>query len=278
MQMAQELLLFVASEENRGQTNQSIARYCLAHFDQVLTMSITQLAAECHVSAATITRFCHALGYDDFLHFKDECALDRRMRARSAYYCGNLFGNEVFPMTGPGLEESCQALGRDVRACLSGVDPGRMQALADAIRAAEDVLLLGMEYSGLMMLYLQRELVKRGKITRVLLSTANLNDVKVGADTLILMLSMNGCGLEVMADAVARLAQQAGQFWLLTQGRGVEQRYPFVTQTVQAGAGQDFTFHRYAELALTDMLLACYGPLQQFETNPLPPPREHGIL
>lgn len=278
MQMAQELLLLVASEENRGQTNQSIARYCLAHFDQVLTMSITQLAAVCHVSAATITRFCHALGYDDFLHFKDECALDRQMRARSAYYCGNVFGNENFPMTGPGLEESCRTLGSDIHACLAGVDPARMRALADAIRTAQDVLLLGMEYSGLMMLYLQRELVKRGKITRVLLSTANLSDVKVGPGTLILMLSMNGCGLEVMTDAVARLAQQAGQFWLLTQAKDVAPKYPFVTQAVVAGAGQDFTFHRYAELALADMLLAYYGPLQKFDTNSLPPMREHGIL
>lgn len=40
MQMAQELLLLVASEENRGQTNQSIAHYCLAHFDDLLHMSI----------------------------------------------------------------------------------------------------------------------------------------------------------------------------------------------------------------------------------------------
>lgn len=71
-----------------------------------------------------------------------------------------------------------------------------------------------------MMLYLQRELVKRGKIIRVLLSTANLQDVTVGPGTLILMLSMNGCGLEVMVDAVQRLAEEGGEFWLLTQAGG----------------------------------------------------------
>lgn len=65
-----------------------------------------------------------------------------------------------------------------------------------------------------------------------------------------------------MTDAVARLAQQAGQFWLLTQAEDVVAKYPFVTQAVVAGAGRDFTFHRYAELALADMLLAFYGPLQ----------------
>lgn len=278
MQMAQELLLLVASEENRGQTNQSIARYCLAHFDEVLNMSITQLAAACHVSAATITRFCHTLGYDDFLHFKDECALDRRMRARSAYYCGNVFGYDKSALVQPALQDSCRTLESDLYACLSGVDPHQMQALADAIRAADDVLLLGMEYSGLMMLYLQRELVKRGKIIRVLLSTANLQDVTVGPGTLILMLSMNGCSLEVMVDAVQRLAEEGGEFWLLTQAGDVAKRYPFVQHAVVAGAGRDFTFHRYAELALADMLLAYYGPLKQFDANGLPLPQGHAIL
>lgn len=278
MQMAEELLLLVASEQNRGQTNQTIARYCLNHFDQVLTMNITQLAAACHVSAATITRFCHALGYDDFLHFKDECILDRRMRTESAYYCGNMFGTDSTVMTDPALDECCRAMGRDIHACLDAVDPACMRMLAEAIRAAEDVLLLGMDYSGLMMLYLQRELVKRGKITRVLLSTANLNDVKVGSGTLILMLSMNGCGLDVMTESVARLASGAGDLWLLTQAEDVARKCPFVTHVLLAGAGKDYTFHRYAELALADMLLAFYGPLQKFDTNSLPPLREHDIL
>ena len=45
MQMAEELLLLVASEQNRGQTNQTIAPYCLNQFDQVLTKNNTQQAA-----------------------------------------------------------------------------------------------------------------------------------------------------------------------------------------------------------------------------------------
>ena len=58
----------------------------------------------------------------------------------------------------------------------------------------------------------------------------------------------------------------------------VARKYPFVTHVLLAGAGKDYTFHRYAELALADMLLAFYGPLQKFDTNSLPPLREHDIL
>lgn len=278
MQMAKDLLLLLASEQNRGQINRDIARYCLEHFDKVLGMSITQLAAACHVSPATVTRFCRALGYDDFLHFKDECALDLRMRATDAYYGGRVFGDEEDAMTGPALENSCRDLGRDVFACLAGADLAAMRRLARDLSRAEDVLLLGMDYSSLMMLYLQKELMKRGKICRVLLSTANLRDVELGPDTLMLMLSMNGCGLDVMADAVARLAGQCGAFWVLTQDPDAVRRYPFVTSIVSAGAVRDHAFHRYAELALVDMLLACCRDLPRPGTNPLPAPQGHGIL
>lgn len=278
MQMAKDLLLLLASEQNRGQTNQSIARYCLEHFDEVLGMNITQLAAACHVSPATVTRFCRALGYDDFLHFKDECALDRRLRAMDSYYGGGVFGDEERAMVGPALKDSCRDLGRDVYTCLAGVDLATMRRLARDIDRAGDVLLLGMDYSSLMMLYLQKELMKRGKICRVLLSTANLRDVKLGPDTLMLMLSMNSCGLDMMADAVARLAGQCGAFWVLTQDPDAVGRYPFVTNILSAGAAQGHAFHRYAELALVDMLLACCTDLRRPGTNPLPAPQGHGIL
>lgn len=278
MQMAKDLLLLFASEQNRGQINRGIALYCLAHFDEVLDMNITQLAAACHVSPATITRFCRALGYDDFLHFKDECALDSRLRATDPYYSGCLFGDEEKAMVGPALESSCRELGRDVFACLDGVDLAAMRRLARDISRASDVLLLGMDFSSLMMLYLQRELMKRGKICRVLLSTANLRDVDLGPQTLMLMLSMNGCGLDAMADAVARLAGRCGAFWVLTQDPDAVKAYPFVSNIVSAGAAKGHAFHRYAELALVDMLLACCTELPRPGTNPLPAPQGHGIL
>ena len=269
MQMAEELLLLVASEQNRGQTNQTIARYCLNHFDQVLTMNITQLAAACHVSAATITRFCHALGYDDFLHFKDECILDRRMRTESAYYCGNMFGTDSTVMTGPALDECCRAMGRDIHACLDAVDPACMRMLAEAIRAAEDVLLLGMDYSGLMMLYLQRELVKRGKITRMLLSTANLNDVKV-----VRNLDPDAEHERLRTGCDDRIGSPAGQrcrrFLAADAGGRRSTEIPLCDPCSAGRCGKGLHLHRYAELALTDMLLAFYGPLQKFDTNSLP--------
>ena len=38
------------------------------HFAEVATMGISQLARACFVSPATISRFCRALGYENFAH------------------------------------------------------------------------------------------------------------------------------------------------------------------------------------------------------------------
>ena len=65
------IFLDTASEED---TNYNIAWYMAHHFAEVATMGISQLARACFVSPATISRFCRALGYENFAHLKQECA------------------------------------------------------------------------------------------------------------------------------------------------------------------------------------------------------------
>lgn len=66
------IYLDTASEED---TNYNIAWYMAHHLTDIATMGISQLANECYVSPATISRFCRALGYENFAHLKHECAL-----------------------------------------------------------------------------------------------------------------------------------------------------------------------------------------------------------
>lgn len=257
MQMTQDLLLLYAGEDHRGETNQAIAQYCLAHFATMGSETITHLAGACHVSPATITRFCHMLGYDDFLHFKDECRLNHRIR--NAFYgqLPRVLGDDWCDFSPTALGASVQALASNVESCLAGVDEACLRQLAGEILAARDVLLLGIEFSALTALYLQLELNKRGKITRVLRDTANLNKVRVDHDTLLVLFSMSGYGLDILQDALVRLRERSGGLWLVTTNPALTHR-PYVTQALCAG-NSSYRYRRYAELALADMLLAAYG-------------------
>lgn len=54
-------------------TNYNIAWFMANNFYRIANMRISELANECFVSPATISRFCRALGYENFAHLKQEC-------------------------------------------------------------------------------------------------------------------------------------------------------------------------------------------------------------
>lgn len=54
-------------------TNYQIAWFMANNFYRIANMRISELASECFVSPATISRFCRTLGYENFAHLKQEC-------------------------------------------------------------------------------------------------------------------------------------------------------------------------------------------------------------
>lgn len=64
------IFLNTASEKD---TNYNIALFMANNFYRIANMRISELAEECYVSPATISRFCRALGYENFAHLKQEC-------------------------------------------------------------------------------------------------------------------------------------------------------------------------------------------------------------
>lgn len=64
------LYLDTASEND---TYYAIALYMANNFNNISKMRINELAQACFVSPATISRFCRALGYENYSHLKQEC-------------------------------------------------------------------------------------------------------------------------------------------------------------------------------------------------------------
>lgn len=67
-------LLIYLDSANESDTNYNIAWYMAHHLSALANMGISKLAKECFVSPATISRFCRALGYENYAHLKQECA------------------------------------------------------------------------------------------------------------------------------------------------------------------------------------------------------------
>ena len=61
------LIIFLDTAQEND-TNYNIAWFMANNFYRIANMRISELAAECFVSPATISRFCRALGYENFAH------------------------------------------------------------------------------------------------------------------------------------------------------------------------------------------------------------------
>lgn len=70
-------LVIYLDTANEIDTNYNIAWYVVRNFSKITDMSINELADKCYVSPATISRFCKSLGYENYLHFKQVCTLDK---------------------------------------------------------------------------------------------------------------------------------------------------------------------------------------------------------
>lgn len=66
-------LIIYLDTASENDTNYNIAWFMANNFYRISNMRISELAQECYVSPATISRFCRTLGYENFAHLKQEC-------------------------------------------------------------------------------------------------------------------------------------------------------------------------------------------------------------
>lgn len=65
-------LFNVLNENNQGDPYFTLAQYFLEHYQELSTLNIYDVAADCFVSRSSIRRFCQSIGYDNFVSFKNE--------------------------------------------------------------------------------------------------------------------------------------------------------------------------------------------------------------
>ncbi len=67
-------LVMYINTSSKDNIDYTIANFILNNIAKIADMNIVVLAKKCHVSPASISRFCRVLGFDDYAHLKIECA------------------------------------------------------------------------------------------------------------------------------------------------------------------------------------------------------------
>ena len=118
------------------------ADYVLAHPLDIVSRSLRTIAAECEVSPATFSRLARALDFDSFEQMKD---LLRATVGRSVSGMSERAERLRQDTSGQGtvLQRQGAACIGNIEALLTRTDTARMQAAADVLRDADNVVLVG---------------------------------------------------------------------------------------------------------------------------------------
>lgn len=121
-----------------------IADYVLSHSQEILTMSIVDLAQSCGVSNSTLFRFCRHLGYKGYREFHTALAIT--LHTHDMLYQRYSAGGpgSVSPLAGT-LERTYLSMVYVLRQTYTALDPTVMQQIVQSLITARRIVVIGAE-------------------------------------------------------------------------------------------------------------------------------------
>lgn len=131
--LTQEYYQFTSAEKK-------VADYVVTNGVKTQTMSISDLAQACSVAEATVSRFCRRLRYDGYAAFKLAIATSSVSRGAANPLSGEVTAQDSVPALADKLAGASIAAVTETQ---SLIRPGIIQAAADALLNARQVLCMG---------------------------------------------------------------------------------------------------------------------------------------
>lgn len=192
MQLVTDRLRLFIDNHPTQDTNYNIACYILENFNTIQTMSITQLANACFVSQPTLSRFCRALGYDDFHHFRKEAIITAS--SHEEYFDEEKNKLKLDTDVYQGIKHYIDDINNHLLETLNCLDIAQIDSFLTRIYNTKKVIVFGELYSGLMASYLQIGLLYIGKH---IITCSNMFEMSklikdISKDDMIVILSVDG--------------------------------------------------------------------------------------
>ena len=241
------LFLGVASSEKHGSINSAIAGYILEHQDQVRGMGIQQLAEACHVSPASISRFCKEIGFDSYGDLQEVLSTTRLTYETPSE---KMTAQERVTETVGCIAESVQAVGK-------GIDLRKVRHLCRELHQYEKVAAFGLLKAETAAVSLQCDLLMQGKKIYTHVSFPQQMDyiLHAGSEDLILLFSCTGSYFEYQDLRGADL--RAPRIWMIA---GEEKAWPsYVDETLLYPAHDGQICHPYQLLTVASLIAEEYG-------------------
>lgn len=186
-------LIIFLDTANEADTNYNIAWYMAHNFSKIAKMKINQLAKECYVSPATISRFCRALGYENYAHLKQECSsfiLDSKKSNNLIDVPLNMMKDKPKEGTAYYSKQVCDAI-INLSNCL---DWKIIDKVLRLIHDSNLVAFFGTQFSHSAALHFQTDLLMLEKFTMAYMETQRQMDCakSLDANSVAIIISVNG--------------------------------------------------------------------------------------
>ena len=136
---------------------QRVADFILKHPDELIYLTVTELAERTNTSESTVVRLCQKIGYKGYQEFKIVLARDL-VEPATAIYAAIEPGDDLATVKTKVFQANAQAL----RDTIEVLDDGELQRAVDALSAARRVEIYGVGGSGPLALDAYHKFLKLG--------------------------------------------------------------------------------------------------------------------
>ena len=233
---------------------QRVADFILKHPDELIYLTVTELAERTNTSESTVVRLCQKIGYKGYQEFKIVLARDL-VGPTTEIYAAIEPGDDLATIKNKVFQANAQAL----RDTLEVLDDVQLQLAVDTIAGARRLEIYGVGGSSPLALDAYHKFVKLG-VAAVALSDGDLMAMSsslLGPDDVALGISHTGASRDV-TDALARARTHGAT----TIGITHRQSSPItkvsdivlVTAAQQTAFRSDASSSRIAQLTIIDVL------------------------
>jgi DNA-binding MurR/RpiR family transcriptional regulator len=143
-----------------SRSQKDVAQYIVDHLDEAAFQTAEELARRANTSSSTVVRFSQALGFEGFPELQAAAREEyRRVHATAAQEGSSLGSGPLFALDQNEFEAALAADHLNLEETARKVSRGEVQALVDAIVAAEKVLVAGTDQMAFFASYLRHLLM-----------------------------------------------------------------------------------------------------------------------
>lgn len=136
-------LLNYLNENSKEATYSKIIIYLLTHSDEVHSLTISEIAAKCYVSPATLTRFCHHFNMPSFPYLREALGAFSTLQGHSGLRMKEVELTILKNDPKSYLASYGQEIIASINDTIATINIEEIDALLKDIHAAEEILIIG---------------------------------------------------------------------------------------------------------------------------------------